>query len=154
MNNFQKHSAEENKYITQLEMQAIFYWVLGGLGLFASFFLFIYGVIFGIIFFNDFMREIIGTVGSNIAEWVAGVYISIFVLVFSLAILHIIQGFKLNSRKHRGFSIFVSCFSIIAFPLGTILGIFTLISLSNPIVKELYFKEMERKFENSKFYNL
>ena len=148
MQNFYKPTAEETKYITQLEMQSVFYWILGGVGLFLSFFLFIYGIIFGFIFFNDFMQDIIGTLGSNLSAWIAGIYISIFLIVFSLAILNIIQGFKLNNRRNRRFSLFVSCYSILSFPLGTALGIFTIISLNNPIVKELYFKEMERKFKN------
>ncbi len=147
MQNISKLSSEEISDISHLEMLSVFYWILGGLGLFASFFIFIYGVIFGAIFYNDFMREIIGTVGPNIMDMIAVIYLSIFLMVFSLSILQIIQGFKLMNRRHRGFSIFVACFSLFAFPLGTILGIFTLIALSRPTVKELYFKEMERRFE-------
>jgi len=153
MQNFTNQSEEEANNISLLEMQAIFYWVLGGIGLFASFFLLIYGLIFGAILFNDFMQDIIGTLGFNIIDWIAGIYSTVFLLVLSLSILHIIQGFKLFYKKHRGFSIFVAIYSLLAFPLGTILGIFTLIVLNRPVVKELYFKEMEKRFGYSNSNN-
>jgi len=149
IHNISSPPAEEFEIISKLEMHAVFYWILGGLGLFASFFLFIYGVILGAVFYNDFMREIMDTFGPNLLELIGGIYLAFFLYVFSLSILQIIQGFKLNKIKHRGFSIFVSIYSLLAFPLGTLLGIFTLALLSRQSVKDLYFKKMEKRFEQN-----
>ncbi len=149
MHNISKPTSSEAKSISNLEMQAVFYWILGGLGLFASFFLFIYGVILGAVFYNDFMREIMDTIGPNLVELIGGIYLACFLYVFSLSILQIIQGFKLNNRKSMGFSIFVAIYSLLAFPFGTLLGIFTLALLSRKSVKDLYFNEMQSRFERT-----
>ena len=48
------------------------------------------------------------------------------------------SGHCLRSRRHRIVSILVAIVSCLAFPLGTALGVFTLIVLNRPDVKSMY----------------
>jgi hypothetical protein len=53
-------------------------------------------------------------------------------------ILNIISGICLRMRKCRTFSIVVSGLNCVHIPLGTILGIFTIVVLARDSVRELY----------------
>lgn len=56
----------------------------------------------------------------------------------TLAICLIASGRFLAKRKRYWFSFVVACTACLEIPLGTILGIFTIITLSQNSVKELY----------------
>ncbi len=55
-----------------------------------------------------------------------------------LAILMIITGKYLKSRSHYNFCIVISFIECVLVPLGTILGVFTIINLNKESVKELF----------------
>jgi hypothetical protein len=57
---------------------------------------------------------------------------------WALGIVTIISGRKMAARKSRIFSIVVGGVNCISFPLGTALGVFTIIVLSRSSVKMLY----------------
>ena len=59
-------------------------------------------------------------------------------LGWSLAIVVFLSGRKLRQRKHWTFSVVVAGIECAFMPLGTVLGVFTLITLTKPSVKELY----------------
>jgi hypothetical protein len=66
-----------------------------------------------------------------------------FYLVFGLwfigsGVLNILSGFFLRARKHRIFSIVVACINCLYMPLGTILGVFTILVLARDTVREVY----------------
>lgn len=70
---------------------------------------------------------------------VGGVFMTIggimALIGFSIAILIIIMGSKLRARKHYGFCITIAAIECIFMPLGTILGILTVILLADQSVK-------------------
>lgn len=47
-------------------------------------------------------------------------------------------GFFLRSRKHRLFTIVFAAFICLYVPLGTILGVFTIVALSRESIRQLY----------------
>jgi hypothetical protein len=62
-----------------------------------------------------------------------------FVLAgWTLAILKIIAGRCLARRRRRTFCVVVACLCCLFPPLGTVLGVFTLVILSRPAVKALF----------------
>lgn len=53
-------------------------------------------------------------------------------------VLNVISGFCLRARTNRTFSLIVGGFNCLHLPLGTALGIFTIIVLARNSVRELY----------------
>ena len=53
-------------------------------------------------------------------------------------VLNIMSGLFLRARKHRTFSFVVAGINCLHIPLGTILGVFTIIVLTRESVRELY----------------
>jgi hypothetical protein len=54
------------------------------------------------------------------------------------AILNVLSGLFLRARKYRAFSIVVAGFNCLYMPIGTVLGVFTIIVLIRDSVRELY----------------
>ncbi|HUD45177.1 MAG TPA: hypothetical protein VMR33_00020 [Candidatus Baltobacteraceae bacterium] len=65
-------------------------------------------------------------------------YLVFAVWFFSSAVLNLISGFCIRARKHRTFSIIVACTNLLHIPLGTVLGVFTLVVLARDSVRECY----------------
>ena len=66
-----------------------------------------------------------------------------FYLIFGVwflasGVLNMISGFCLRARKHRTFSLVVAAINCLHLPLGTILGVFTIVVLIRDSVRELY----------------
>ena len=66
-----------------------------------------------------------------------------FYLIFAVwfvgsGILNLLSGLFIRSRKHRTFSLVVSGINCLHIPLGTVLGVFTMIVLIRDSVRELY----------------
>ena len=69
---------------------------------------------------------------------IAAVGAVIVVLVGASAALHLYAGYCLGKRKHHTLCLVAACMSLLAVPLGTVLGIFTLIVLTKPHVKQWF----------------
>ena len=52
--------------------------------------------------------------------------------------LNVISGLCLHAKKHRTFSLIVAAFNCLHMPLGTVLGVFTIIVLLRDSVREIY----------------
>lgn len=61
-----------------------------------------------------------------------------FILGQAIAIALIFSGRFLKQRKNYMFTFVLACFSCLSVPVGTILGVFTLVVLCRPSVKHLY----------------
>ena len=57
---------------------------------------------------------------------------------WALAVCLIIAGSFLAQRRHYTFCFVVACISCLLMPYGTVLGVFTIIVLMRPTVKELF----------------
>jgi hypothetical protein len=62
----------------------------------------------------------------------------IIVFGMTLAVCIILSGRYLAKRTHYYFSFVVACFLCLSAPLGTTLGVFTIIILLSPSLKHLY----------------
>lgn len=66
------------------------------------------------------------------------VYVVVGLFLVACGVLNLMSGFYLRQRKHWTFSIVVAGINCLHMPLGTVLGAFTMITLSKESVKELY----------------
>lgn len=64
--------------------------------------------------------------------WIAG-----FILLLSL-VSNLLSAFYIRARKHRIFSIIVASFNCFHMPLGTLLGVFTIVILMRESVQQQY----------------
>jgi hypothetical protein len=65
-------------------------------------------------------------------------YLVASVWFLASGILNLISGFCLRARKQRTFSTVVAAINCLHIPLGTVLGVFTIIVLQRDSVRELY----------------
>lgn len=63
---------------------------------------------------------------------------SIILIGWTIASLIFFSGRSLANRRRYTFCFVVACIMLISFPLGTALGVFTIIVLQRPSVKELF----------------
>ncbi|HEY3817747.1 MAG TPA: hypothetical protein VGL81_11275 [Polyangiaceae bacterium] len=126
---------------TQLNTLAICHYIYAGmLGLFGLFGL-IY-VVFGVIL----ATASLGATGAGHAgpppAAIGGVVAAIggFITVFLWAKAACVaySGMSLKKRQKRTFSFVIACICCVNIPLGTALGVFTLVVLSRPTVKAIY----------------
>ncbi len=65
---------------------------------------------------------------------------SLIILIgWALAILIIMSGIKLKKRKSYQFCLVIAFVECLIMPLGTVLGIFTIVTLSKEHVKKLFY---------------
>jgi hypothetical protein len=76
------------------------------------------------------------------ADLVAGMFVAIgvamFVLLVAAAVCAYLSAQWLAAHKNRTFSMVVAAIACLSVPLGTLLGVFTLIALTKPEARELY----------------
>jgi hypothetical protein len=65
-------------------------------------------------------------------------YLVFFLFFITSAVLNVLSGIFLRTRKHRSFSLLVAGLNCLHMPLGTVLGVFTFVVLLRSSVRELY----------------
>ncbi|HET7558140.1 MAG TPA: hypothetical protein VFK08_08725 [Rhodanobacteraceae bacterium] len=65
-------------------------------------------------------------------------YVVMGLWFFASGVLNLISAFCLRARRCRTFSIVVACINCLYMPLGTILGVFTILVLARDTVREAY----------------
>jgi len=125
----------------QLNLLAIFHYVVAGLGALCSFFPLLYTTI-GVIFIfaarhgtakpdEDLPPEFLG--------WIFAVLGSLlFLMGIAMAICVLISGRSLALRKRYSFAFVMACIECLFIPFGTILGVFTIVVLSRESVRRLF----------------
>lgn len=132
---------QRNKDQSDLNQLATFHYVLGGLGCFFSLFALLY-VLFGLLFlFNPEFAESAGESDAP-PEFIGGILVAVGGLIFILgeigSVCLIISGKNLKKQKNYTFSFVMACIACLNMPLGTILGIFTILVLQRDSVKRMY----------------
>ena len=129
-----------NKDIDHLKILSIFHYVHAGLCALISPFGLIY-LVMGIIMAisPEIFDEGKGPPPPAFVGWI----LAIIGLVVSLGMLGVgflsaAAGLYLSKQKHYTFCLVVSAIEMLNQPLGTILGVFTIIVLMRPSVKELF----------------
>ncbi len=123
-----------------LKLLSVFHYIVGGIaGLFACFPIF--HLIIGIVIL------VAGLTGASGDERVPSLIFGLmFTLIagfiilcgWTLAICLIISGRNLTHRRRYKFCFVIACISCAFTPFGTVLGVFTIIVLTRPAVKELF----------------
>jgi len=116
-----------------LKLLSIFHYVVGGIaGFFAC---------FPLIHSSIGIAILAGAIDD--APFFVGLFLVIIatfaiILGWSLAICLIIAGRQLAKRKRYNFCFVIACISCIFMPFGTVLGVFTIIVLMRPSIKQLF----------------
>ena len=126
-----------------LKLLAVFHFVGAGLAVLGLFFVFVHFTVMRSMFTHPEFLQSTNQPGPPIpvAE-IMGVF-QWFYLVAALwmiasAILNLLSGLFLLAGKHRTFSMIVAGLNCIHIPLGTVLGVFTLVVLLRESVRERY----------------
>jgi hypothetical protein len=122
-----------------LKLLSIFHFVGAGLAVLAMLFLLVHYAIMHTVMTNPKMWE--HQKNGPPPEFFA--MFKWFYLIFGVwlvgsFILNLISGFCIRARKGRTFSLVVAGINCLHFPLGTVLGVFTIIVLIRDSVRELY----------------
>ena len=118
-----------------LRLLSIFHYVVGGIaGFFAC---------FPIIHLIIGIATLAGAFGREGPPPAIGLIFVMMALIFitagwTLAICLIVSGRRLARRRHYKFCFVIACISCAFMPFGTVLGVFTIIVLVRPAVKELF----------------
>ena len=123
-----------------LNLLSIFHFIGAGLALLGILFLCAHFAVMHFIFMNPaFWQNQKGTPPPP-------EFFSIFIILYIIggiwfvvsAILNVLSGLFLHARRNRTFSLVVAGINCVHMPLGTLLGVFTIIVLLRPSVRELY----------------
>jgi len=130
-----------NQDTEHLRLLSIFHYVVAGLAALFSLFPLLYTTIGTIFIFaarhgtpkpgEELPPEFLG--------WIfVGVCLFLFLLGIAMAICILIAGRCLSRRRRYSFALVMACVECLFIPFGTILGVFTIITLSRESVKELF----------------
>lgn len=125
-----------------LNLLSIFHYVLAGIaGLFACFPLIHFTMGLVMIFFGAAGAE--EGSGPDVFPAIIGVFFVVFagtfiLLGWSLAVCVLLAGLNLSRRRHYMFCLVMAGISCAFMPLGTVLGVFTIVVLMRPSVKALF----------------
>ena len=125
----------------QLNLLAIFHYVVAGLAALCSFFPLLYTVL-GVIFIFA-ARHGTAKPGEELPPEFLGWIFSasgavLFLIGIVIAICVPFAGRSLALRKHYSFALVIACVECLFVPFGTFLGIFTTVALSRESVKALF----------------
>jgi hypothetical protein len=124
-----------------LNLLAIFHFVAAGLGLFGLSFLALHYFMMHTIFMNPNMWKTAKNpmpppqAFMDIFYWFY-IFFGTFLVVG--LVLNALSGMFLLQRRHRMFSLFVGGVNCLHVPLGTVLGVFTILALSRESVRAAY----------------
>ncbi len=129
----QRHQDEEH-----LRLLAIFHYVMAGMVAFGVCILLLQLGLFGM-FFRVIAEDMEGTPIPTAAVWVVYlVWGGLITLVLTMATLIFFCGKHLRQHRHHTFCVVMAAIECLSVPLGTILGVFTIVVLMRPSVKELF----------------
>jgi ABC-type branched-subunit amino acid transport system permease subunit len=123
-----------------LQLLAIFHYVIAGLAALLSFFPLFYSIIGG---FLLYAAQHPGPSNQQPPPaFLGGLFIAVGAVLFlagvTTAICILIAGRCLFRRKGHSFALVIACIECLFVPFGTILGVFTIVALSQESVKALF----------------
>ena len=125
-----------------LNLLAIFHFVGAGLAVLGIAFLVAHFAFMHAIFANpkffENQKQPMPVPPEQILAMMKWFYLAGAVWLVASAILNVVSGVCLRARKGRTFSMVVAGMNCLHLPLGTVLGVFTLIVLLRDSVRELY----------------
>ena len=116
----------------------VFHYVYGGLTCFAGFFVLLVVALGGFLNSDWMMEHSNEAPPSWVGSMISGIGMFLFLFVEAIGILNIYSGRCIAKRRNRTLSMVVAAFDCLSIPLGLILGIFTLVTLSDEEVRREY----------------
>jgi hypothetical protein len=127
-----------NQDLQYLKLLSIFYYVVGGFLAFFSCFALIY-LFMGVVFITAPPPSGGGAPPPPALGWIFVILSGAALLLgWTWAACLMIAGWFLGRRQHYMYCIILGCSALLFQPLGTILGVFTIIVLIRPSVKRLF----------------
>ncbi len=127
---------EDNKHLNLLSM---FHYILAGITAFFACLPVIHVVIGILMLSGEFVQDSGGGEPPRIVGMMFLVMGSLFIILgWGLAICMFIAGRKLKKRRDRIFCTVIAGIECVFMPLGTVLGVFTLLVLSKESVREIF----------------
>ncbi|MGJ7901579.1 hypothetical protein [Lysobacter sp. 1R34A] len=128
-------AAENPQDASQLKTLSILHYVFAALYLLPLLMAFLY-VFMGVAILKGGIHS---QPGDEVGGWVLiGVAVALFLVAVIGGSLTFLAGRRLSQRRGRTLCMVVACISCLSVPLGTALGVFSLIVLSRPSVKALF----------------
>ena len=136
--NTQAQAQAGNRDLEHLRLLSIFHYVAAGILGFFSCFPFIH-IALGVMFILAPETLDDGKAPPPFLGWIFVIAGSVFVIAgWTLTVLLIVAGRSLKRLKRRVFCIVVAGIACLFMPVGTVLGVFTIIVLSRPTAKALF----------------
>lgn len=128
-----------NDDVKYLDLLAIFHYVVGGVMAAFSCMPFMH-VFMGLMMVSgDFFESTDGSAPPAALGWMIVIMGSVFILLgWATSIFIIIAGRKIKKRRHRMFCMVIAGLECLFMPIGTVLGVFTLILLNKDSVIEIF----------------
>jgi hypothetical protein len=121
-----------------LDLLSVFHYIYGGITALFSCVPFLHLAI-GVAIVSGAMDEGRSGAPPRLFGFVFILMAAIFIILgWSLAICEIIAGYKLKRRKSHMFCVVVAAVECVLMPLGTVLGVFTILLLQKESVKNLF----------------
>jgi len=123
-----------------LKLLAMFHFILAALGLLGIAFLAFHFAVMRAIFMNPEMwkNEKSGPPPEILFKMLIWGYAFGAVVILTSGVLNLISGLFIRKRRHRMFSIIIGGLNCLHVPLGTLLGVFTILILSRDSVRKIY----------------
>lgn len=129
----------ENEDKKNLDLLAMFHFILAGVTAFFSCFPFIHVFVGLAIVMGKLSSESEHQGPPLFFGLIFAIMGAIFIVLgWSLAVVLVIAGKKLKQRRSRMFCMVVAGIECAFMPLGTVLGVFTIITLNKDSVKQLF----------------
>jgi hypothetical protein len=114
----------------------VLHFVGAGLGLIGLAFVFLHFALFKAVFNNpEVWKNTPNPPPAGLFDMFRWIYLVLGGWYLTSLVLNFLAGFYLRARKHRTFCFVVAAFNCLHIPLGTILGIFTIIVLVRDSVR-------------------
>lgn len=127
-----------DKDLQYLKILSIFYYVIGGLIALASCIALLY-LFAGVMLLNMPTPPGAGAPPPRALGWFFIVLSSAVMLIgWTWAVALMIAGWQLGKCRHYLYCMVMGCSTLLHIPLGTVLGVFTIIVLARPNVKRLF----------------
>lgn len=132
---------ENNRDAEHLDRLSLFYYILGGID---AVVLVVAGI--GPLNFSGAFPGLQESLGRSYA-----LLVLVFFLACALTICVFLSAYFLKSCRYRTFSLAVAAVICLNVPLGTVLGIFTIVVLMRPSVKIIYIAELDYGSDSDPF---
>ena len=132
---------QANEDAEQLKLLGVFHYVFAGFMTLGAFLMGAYFAFAGFMV-TEIMKSVPPSAGPpppTGVGWFFGAFGAVMTLgILAIAVLHFMCARWLGQRRNRSFCFVVACLSCFNVPLGTILGIFTILVLNRPSVQAVF----------------